>query len=116
MRLRLEPLTSAGGPERETPFLERVRPCFMGPVWDGFPIEPWLVMWSALPRVTVSLRECADCHLELPVVDLRVRVAFLPDLPEEAPYVPSFESSSSSSSSAAASSSSSSSSKEVGTP
>lgn len=81
--LRLAPLTSAGGPERVTPFLEWVRPCFL-----GLPMEPVLVMWLGLVVLPLpcseSLRECVDCHLELPA-DLRDREALVPDLPDLAP-------------------------------
>jgi hypothetical protein len=83
-------LTSAGGPERVTPFLEWVRPCFL-----GLPMEPVVVMWLLLLlrlvlllplRCSVSLRECVDCHFEVPA-DLRGReeVLLLPDLPDLVP-------------------------------
>lgn len=77
-----------------TPFLEWVSPCFL-----GLPTAPSLVMWLVLPSCSESLRECVDCHLELPA-DLRDREEVLPDLPDLAPYVPSRASSSSSSTAA----------------
>ena len=83
--LRLPPLTSAGGPERVTPFLEWVRPCFL-----GLPMEPVVVMWLLLllilpPRCSESPRELVGCHFEAPA-DLRGRdEVLLPDLPDLVP-------------------------------
>lgn len=119
MRLRLPPplVGGGGGPERETPFLERVRPCLRAwglVVVEGLPMAPVLVMWfafalSAPPWLSETLRECAGCHLEL-LLDLRGRVLRLPVLPVWALYVASLRSSLSISPAASSSSSSSSSS------
>jgi len=63
-----------------TPFLEWVRPCFL-----GFPTPPLLVMRLVLPRCSESSpRECVNCHLELPA-DRRDREEVLLGLPDLAP-------------------------------